>query len=170
MRNSLILLLLLQCLLHVNSSAQKVHVPEGWHVVKACGFSFVVPNDVIEKKVQPIDSCVAQFQSKNIAIKIDYGIYRGPATQSKDDRDYKVSDIKVSGKSGKLATYYNDWENPETKHPDKIWYADIDLTPRQIRLANGKATVSLSFSVSRYESADPEVVKMIYESLKYLGR
>jgi hypothetical protein len=170
MHRVLFVLLSLMFLLTLDTWAQKRSVPEGWHGVKACEFSFIVPNDVVQRKVQPIDSCVAEFVGKNIAVTIDYGMYSGPSKQSEDDKDYKTSPISVNGKVGELATYYNDWKNPETKSIDKIWYADVNLiTPRRFFVFI-KTTFALSFSVSRYESADPETVKTIYQSLKYLGR
>lgn len=169
MRKSLFVLLSVVCFSTLNALAQKNSVPEGWHHVKACEFSFILPNDIVEKKVQPIDSCVAEFVGKNIALKIDYGMYSGPNTRSDGDKEYKTSPIKISGKTGELVTYYNDWENPETRTRDKIWYADIYLVTHRTYVANVKSTIALSFSVSRYESADPETVKKIYQSLRYSG-
>ena len=163
-------LLAISFLLTVTVRAQKTIIPEGWHGVRACGFTFIVPNDLIQREVQPIDMCVAEFVGKNLAVRIDYGMYSGgPNKPSEDDRNYKTSTMKVGGQLAELATYYNDWENPVSKAPDKIWYADVYLT-RSMIIDNKTIILALSFSVSRYESADPEDIKTIYKSLTYSGR
>jgi len=46
---------------------QQGAVPTGWTRFERCSFTFLLPENVTEVKKQPIDSCLASFESSDIS-------------------------------------------------------------------------------------------------------
>jgi hypothetical protein len=61
----------------------------GWKRVGAeGGFSFQLPKDMKEKKVQAIDSYVAQYENDSLRIFLDYGMYSNPLDKLSNESEY----------------------------------------------------------------------------------
>ncbi len=72
------------------------------------GMTFRLPPDLIDQKVQGIDSSVGQYKSDSIILSFDYGMYSDPLTSYSKRPDYQESEIKIDGRVAKKIIYKDD--------------------------------------------------------------
>jgi hypothetical protein len=166
MRRSLFLLLLLAFFLASKNVAQTTETPKGWKLVKTCQFSFLLPQDMRDVTESPIDSCLAAFEKKDIQISLDYGWYSSPAGQAEWDKEFKTSKITINGRSAQLITFIIDTSKLKTDRPV---VTKIHIITDSSNKDWPRMTTSLLFTISAKENVDPDIVKRIYESIKFLG-
>ena len=147
-----------------NALAQDPTTPKGWKRVTACSFSFLLPEKAREVTGRPIDSCIAEFRYKDVNVYLDYGLYSAPPSEQASMKNYENRSVTINGSDARLITY-DDWT-----HSKKV------LSFTALHIVTAKATppilnnVSLLMVITAKPSGDRQIVKRIYESLKYLGK
>lgn len=74
--------------------------------IRICGLIFLVPRNMKDSHVRGIDSCVGSFESDDVSLSLDYGVYSG-VTRDERYTDFNESEIRIDGKKGRLWTYRN---------------------------------------------------------------
>jgi hypothetical protein len=143
-----------------STTAQKLPAARGWKRVTACRFSFLLPEHMQEMEVQPIDSCLANFEGEGIGIGLDFGFYSNPLSRQDDMKNYRSSVVRINGRKARLIMY-----DGEYKYPQVTEIHIVTAGPR-----NGFGNTSLLMSICTNPSVDAEIVRRIYESIKYLGK
>jgi hypothetical protein len=144
--------------------AQETPVPKGWKRVTACEFSFLLPEKTREISGRPIDSCIAAFEYRGINIGLDYGLYSSPVSEYDWMENYQNKPITINGREARLITY------DDTRNKRHV------STATNLRMITTKAPypgsneVSLLMVISGKPSIDRQIVKRIYESVKFLGK
>ena len=150
--------------LSIAAIAQNSSVPKGWKQVTACEFSFLLPDDALQRKTHPVDSCLAGFDTKDIHIGLDYGLYSGPGSQQEWEKNYRNLPVKINGRKASLITYEIDERNPEFP-----CITMIHMWTSEPSMETGPG-VSILMVISSKRSVEPRIVKQIYESLKFVGK
>lgn len=142
--------------------AQASLAPDKWKQVTACQFSFVLPAESREIKKQPVDSCLAAFEYKDIHISLDHGLYSAPLSKQDWMKDYQNVPITLNGRHARLITYEDVQHSQEVVHVTEIHVKTSKVA--------GWGDVSLLMTISTNPSVDLQIVKRIYESLKFLTK
>lgn len=143
--------------------SQNAPAPKGWKRVTSCEFSFLLPATTREETTHPVDSCLANFQYKDLSISLDYGLYSSPLSEQDWMRNYQTTSITINGRKASLITY-EDAMNPKSiQNITKVHVITSKATPPFL------GNVSLLMVISTKSSKDHEIIKKIYESLTFRG-
>jgi hypothetical protein len=133
--------------------------------VKVCHITMQIPNNLKRNDREGIDSCVAEFENRDMLLSIDYGWYGGAATKSDGIIDFKEQAFLIGGKRGRLATYIDD-SLYARKHPERKYVAHlyVELHPRS---TVSEMTMSLTMTVSGRSAKELEVGVRIFRSVRF---
>lgn len=81
-------------------------------LIQACGVEFSLPLSFKEANIKPFDSCIRQYQDKNIVLVLDVLGFIIPAeTSSKDSysnkKDFTIEEIKLEDRRAEIITFYD---------------------------------------------------------------
>jgi hypothetical protein len=141
--------------------AQKLPVPRGWKRVTACQFSFLLPESMRDTTTRGIDSCLAGYEGDGISVRLDFGVYNGPISKQDSMKNYRKSVLSINGRKARLITY----EGANYAYPKATEIRIVTAGPKY-----GFRSTSLSMSICTKPPFDAEIVKRIYQSIKYLGK
>lgn len=85
-------------------------IPSDWKRVRLCGLSISLPPSLKEKKLQPIDSCIGNFEDRDIRVTLDsipVGIEEKVFTRRNEysnNREFKVVQRSVGGFKAEIVT------------------------------------------------------------------
>ena len=77
--------------------------------VPICGFTVVMPVDVVEEPSNPVDSCIAKFVTPACEYYVDFGQYSDPLSEVEGDA------VMIGERMGKLVT------GEESEHREENW-------------------------------------------------
>lgn len=86
----------------VYSSANLV-LPNDWRKVRLCGLTLSIPSSLKEKKLKPHDSCIGDFEDRDMRISLDVikvGIEEKTFTRRNEyanNREFKVIETSIDG-------------------------------------------------------------------------
>ena len=144
-------------LLPLYSIAQKPITPKGWKAVRACGFEFIVPDAVRFKETPPGNGCRAALEGGGVTINLRYS---NDVPILPSDLTIVSDDITIGGVAARLNTY---------RSKDVDWIVtSVHMTVD--RPGEVTETKSLALGIGSNSQIKPEIVKEIYESIKYVGR
>jgi hypothetical protein len=78
-------------------------LPTDWRKVQVCGLSFSMPRSLEEKKLQPIDSCIGNYEDRNMRVSLDVitvGIEEKVFTRRNEyasHREFTVRETSIDG-------------------------------------------------------------------------
>jgi hypothetical protein len=142
--------------------AQVRDAPKGWKRVSACDFSFVLPEDMQSTNAHGRDSCVEEFENKDVLVYLDYGLYSNPGGRDDSMKQYKKSRVRIGGRAADVITYIDD---SGTRGKELESATLVHIVTR-----NNRPRVSLLLQIHTKESIDREIVKRIYQSIRYENR
>jgi hypothetical protein len=153
----------------IGAFAQNSETPRGWKQVTACDFTFLVPDSTRALRTSPIDSCLAAFDYNGIEISLDYGWYSAPLGESYFERpdsrykNHRREKISIAGRDAELI-HYDDMSNPKkTLHVTQVHI----ITSQSDR---SSMIVSLLMSFETNKDSDADIIRQIYESVRFLGK
>lgn len=71
-------------------------------------FTFQIPQELIDQKVQGMDSLAGQYKSASIQLSFDYGMYANDLKANAKKAAYQENEIKINGKLAKKVSYKDD--------------------------------------------------------------
>jgi len=164
---TLILFLLAFAVFSSDAVAQGSATPKGWRKVTACEFSFLVPEETRQRPTSPVDSCLAAFEYKDLSISLDYGWYSAPESEEAAKfyglKNYRSQDVTINGREATLITYDDAMRPNDISSVTKIHV----ITSRSTK---SPTIVSLLMSFQTKGTSNVDVIKQIYESLKFVGK
>jgi hypothetical protein len=84
--------------------AQRRSGSDRWISIRACQITFQIPRNLKRNRREGIDSCIVEFENRNMLLSIDYGRYGSAEKKSDVTLDFKAQSLPVGGKTGTLAT------------------------------------------------------------------
>jgi hypothetical protein len=120
---------------------------------------------MVEHKTYPVDSCLAAFSNKEVSISLDYGWYSDPSGQAEWDTQYSRAEIRINGRKAELITSVIDTQKLPTKNPMET---EVHLVTHGPKNNEAGMITSLLFTITTRKSIDQNLVKRIYESIRYL--
>lgn len=133
-----------------NSYAQEREVPKRWKEVNICGLSFLVPKKLKSKNARGIDSCVAEFRSKNISLGMDFGAYTATPEDSPDYQNSTAKTLEVDGKKATLSIF-----GYQSRLYVLIGKSDF-------------GTHALGMLISGRNTNDLEIARQIFQSIRFV--
>ena len=148
-----------------NAQKKQVSIPDDWQKVEECGITFSIPSEFEKEDVRGKDSCVSSFKSKNIQLSLDVGFYILKESYSRkdefsDEKDFKISKLKIDGRKAELITYYQTENNEQWK--DLLFNATL-FVPVIDKKDGGHLTMWANCRTEK----DREIAKMIFETLRF---
>ena len=149
--------------------AQDSGPPKGWKQVTACQFSFLVPENTQQFETHPIDSCLSAFEYEGLRISLDYGLYSAPLSEGwfkKPDsglKNHTSQKLTINGRQAEVITY------EDAISPQNI----VNVTQVHIITFKSDASqtmISLLMSFRSKDESNADVIKQIYESLRFVGK
>jgi hypothetical protein len=149
------------------NSAQnkKLDIPESWKKIQECGLFFSVPPSLKELKIQPIDSCVKDYRSKDILFSLD--VFEGGGKESGSRRneysgakDFQVAETIVDGRKAEIISYYESGNS--FKQREDLPYGAVLYVP----VINERGDNLTIWTYSR-STEDRETTKKIFETIRF---
>lgn len=135
---------------------------QDWQQISRCYFSFSAPRTLKDLRSNGIDSCVSQFEDKNIRILIDVGHIRSQF--EKDDYLSKLNGeiLEIDGHKGKFSTYI-DTDKDLKKRGNRKYVAGIyfESTDAQSK------KIYFNITISGKTEQDLETSKQIFKTIKF---
>ena len=103
---------------------------DNWPTVQVCHITLRIPTNLKRNGREGIDSCIAEFEKRDLLLSIDYGWYGGAAKKSDVTVDFKEQPFSIGGKTGTLATYIDD-SLYARKHPERKYVAHLHVVVHQ---------------------------------------
>lgn len=162
-RCSIFIALLFAMMIPVAAVAQREPPPRGWKRVTSCSFTFLLPSRLASTQTHPVDSCLAAFESTDLSVSLDFGLYSSPLSKRDYMKDHQEVMIKIGSRDARLITYR------EERHGRK---ADKDMmTEAHIVIDSGPAWENaLLFTISSQKVVSAETIRQIYQSIRYVGK
>ncbi len=86
--------------------------PIDWKLVTECGLKFYIPSNLKEVKVQPIDSCIKDYESENMILSLDVlegsnvaDSYSNLGNEFINERNFKLEEFNANGQQAKIITF-----------------------------------------------------------------
>lgn len=133
--------------------------------VQVCHISIQVPSDLKRIPREGVDSCVAEFENRDMLLSLDYGLYGGAAEKSDDTVDFKERFFRIGGKTGRLATYIDDSIDARN-HPERKYVAHLYVVVRRGRVHSQMET-SLTITVQGRSAKEVEIGVRIFRSVRF---
>lgn len=143
--------------------------PLDWKLVDACTAKFYIPTDGKRNKVQGIDSCVAEFENKELILSIDALTIDGVIethsswkSYSQNRKNYQFEDFEIGGQHAEIITFEDeDAEKKEGRFKDFRYVALLHVS--QMRIDGGYFTM-------RIQAKTPEQLEnaiRVFHSLRF---
>jgi hypothetical protein len=124
-----------------------------------------VPTSLKRNSREGVDSCIAEFENRDMLLSIDYGWYGGAATESEGRMRFKEHSFSTGGKTGTLATYIDD-SLYARKHPERKYVAHLYVVI-QPGSTDSHMTTSLMITVSGRSANELEIADRIFRSVSF---
>jgi len=162
-RRSVLIALVFAMMTPVGAMAQRESTPPGWKSVTSCSFTFLLPSRLTYRQTHPVDSCLAAFESSDLSIWLDFGLYSRPLSKQDYMKDHQEVMIKIGDRDASLITYREERQGRK---------ADKDLmTKVYIVIDSGPGWENgLLFNISAQKAVPAETIKQIYQSIRYVGQ
>ena len=146
-------------------AAPRTHRKDDSATVHVCHLTIRIPTDLKRNPSEGIDSCVAEFENRDMLLSIDYGWYGGAATKSDDTVDFKEQSFRIGGKTGRLATYIDD-SLYARKHPERKYVAHLYVVVRRSG-THSQMETSLTITVQGRSAKEVEIGLRIFGSVRF---
>jgi len=133
--------------------------------VQVCHITMKIPSNLKRNRREGVDSCIAEFESRDMLLSIDYGWYGGTATESDDRMGFKERSFPVGGRTGTLATYVNN-SLYARKHSKRKYVAHLYVVVRQAT-TEPPTTTSLMMTVSGRSAKELAIADRIFRSIRF---
>jgi len=155
------------------SYAQRRSATDDWISVQACQIAFQVPRNLKRNRREGIDSCIVEFENRDMLLSIDYGWYGGAEKQSDLTHDFKERSLPIDGKRGTLATYIDN-SLYARNHPRRKYVAHIFVVVESIEqegLPNGitlpPTVTSVMMTVRGHNAKVMHSAERIFRSVRF---
>ena len=145
----------------------------GWTSIQACQITLQIPLNLKRNRREGIDSCIVEFENRNMLLSIDYGRYGGAEKKSDVTFDFKEQFLAVGGKTGTLATYVDN-SLYARNHPERKYVAHLFVVVESVegqRLPNGGSlppmVTSLMMTVRGHSATDLDIAGRIFRSVRF---
>ncbi len=133
---------------------------KGQKKVDKCGISFIIPKNLKDKKVQGIDSCVAEFKNKTMQLSMEYG------SHTSIPEDYikhftKKELLEIDGKKATLITEVYNYAQYSSRNTAFSSYLYIVVSESEF----GKN--ALNIIISSKKQSDLDTAKQIFQSIRF---
>jgi hypothetical protein len=137
--------------------------PEGWKRYRECGAEFYLPADFVETPVRGIDSCVGEFHSEHVVLRLDSLGYYTPNASLRDGYRHApqmvYSETRVDGRRAEIITSYRD--DAASRNAD-LNYAVVLFVPAMSRSGG-----NFMMSADCKTPTDRETVLNIFRSVRF---
>ncbi len=153
--------------------AQRRSATDDWTSIQACQIIFQIPRNLKRNRREGIDSCIVEFENRNMLLSIDYGRYGGAEKTSDVTLGFKEQSLPVGGKTGMLATYIDN-SLYARNHPERKYVAHVFVVVESVegqRLPNGTSleptVTSLMMTVRGHSARDLDIADRIFRSVRF---
>ncbi len=133
--------------------------------VQVCHITMRIPTDLKRNSREGIDSCIAEFENRDMLLSLDYGWYGGATKKSDVTVDFKEQSFLIGGKTGKLATYIDD-SLYARKHPERKYVAHLYVEVKEGG-ADSPMKTSLMISMRGRSAKALEIGVRIFGSIRF---
>jgi len=112
------------------ASAQGKEDSTTWKLISKCGLTFSIPSSLEAKEVHEIDSCLGVYETEDLSVSFDYGLYSG-VSNLPHYLNLKEEPILIDRRPGQFASYQDTTMDPScnrvarlfvvTKPPKGVW-------------------------------------------------
>ncbi len=135
---------------------------DDWTTVQACHVSLQLPKTLKRNRNEGIDSCVAEFEDREMFLLLDYGTWGGAATKTARDLNFAEESFVVDGKTGVLATYvmYPDGQT------EPSYLAHLYVVLKAAEGPYGRPT-SFMATLTGHSPKDMDIARRIFSSVRF---
>jgi len=186
MRKTLFILLFLAVVFLVSSCQRKAiqtanaqkEIPKDWQKIETDYFSFSIPQTMKKNDVQGIDSFVMQFESNEITLDIEYGMYSTDLSYGSQHYESQKEVIEIDGEKTVIVSL--DYNKPilsssgvvNAARPTKVEKVEknhvvgINL-PHKNEVISLEDSPAISFIAKSKTLEAQETAKTIFYSIKF---
>jgi hypothetical protein len=128
-----------------------------WKEVDHKLFSFNIPPDFQPQKVEGIDSAVWRYNSDDLVLIVELGIYAGKTAIYSDWPEYREERVTIGGRKAILCFF----KAPESRKGNYRYFAAAYFEDI------GKKSVKLSFFANCRSPREQAVARSIFRSIKF---
>jgi hypothetical protein len=165
MRRLILIATLVTVTFAANTPAQRTSGRKDSITVQACHITFNVPPTLKRNRTEGIDSCIVEFENRNMLLSIDYGWYGGAEKKSDVTIDFKEQSLSVGGKTGTLATYVDN-SLYARRHPERKYVAHLYVVVKP-DIRNPQMTTSLTMTVRGRGAKELDIADRIFRSVRF---
>lgn len=142
--------------------AKTENIQESWQQINRCYFTFSAPKTLKDLSSNGIDSCVSQFEDKNIRILIDVGHIRSKFENENPLPNFNGEILEIDGQKGYFSTY-GDTSKEVKKRGNRKYIAGIYFESKDAQ----SKKIYFSITISGKTEKDLEKAKLIFQTIKF---
>lgn len=159
----LFLIFVYACIALIEIHAQDATIPPDWEKVGVCQINFLIPKNLKNQYSRGIDSCFAEFRSKNMYLAIDSGSWGGgEQTKIESNLDFKEESVEIDGKKAQIITYKDAQKKSKRK-----FIAVFNVVLYESQKNEIQRNVNLSMKIEAKNENDLETAKQIFQSIRF---